>query len=362
MATKVDVKELTEILKFTPTEQNIMLVGRHGIGKSKIISDYYNRKKVKVVAFFLGQMSDPGDLIGLMFKDEKTGHSDFLPPYWWPTDNSPIVLFLDELNRARPEILQSVMDLTLNKTLAGKKLPKGSIIISAVNEGDEYQLTDLDPALVSRFNIYEFAPTVQDWLLWANKVKIDKRIIDFIQKNKHFLDEDDKTAAYKDGFYNSLAKSPDRRAWERVANMIKPLKKIDDLHLKAIAGVVGMQAAMAFKKSLSEFLIITPEEILTDFAKVKSKLKKLNITELVYLNEQIFYFVNNEISNKNKKQMLENLNLYLKELKRLKLNEVIAHFASLLENSKFEKAVATILIDSPDIMLTIEDFIGDINI
>ena len=30
----------------------------------------------------------------------------------------PIVLFLDELNRARPEILQTVMDLALNRKLA----------------------------------------------------------------------------------------------------------------------------------------------------------------------------------------------------------------------------------------------------
>ena len=41
---------------------------------------------IPVVAFFLGQMSDPGDLIGLMHKDDSTGRSAFLPPYWWPTE------------------------------------------------------------------------------------------------------------------------------------------------------------------------------------------------------------------------------------------------------------------------------------
>ena len=363
MAIKIDVRELYEILDFTPPEQNIMLMGKHGIGKSRIISDYFEAKKMKVVPFFLGQMSDPGDLIGLMFKDEKTGHSDFLPPYWWPTNNKPIVLFLDELNRARPEILQSVMDLTLNKTLAGKKLPEGSIIISAVNEGEEYQLTDLDPALVSRFNIYEFAPTAEDWLLWANKVKLDKRLIEFIQKHKHLLDGDENTAAYQDGFFNSLNKSPDRRAWERVAKLISPLKNIEDIHLKAIAGIVGMQAAMAFRKSLTEFSKLSPEEILFDFETSKAALKKLKVTELVYLNEQIVYYINNESYQKTKKkEMLVNLNLYLKELKKIKMNEVLAHFASMLENPKFDKASAVILVDSPDIMITIEDFIGGINI
>jgi MoxR-like ATPase len=164
MAIRVDAKELLEVLRLTPREQNVTLLGKHGIGKSEIIRRFYeHERRMTAVAFFLGQMSDPGDLIGLMHKDEATGRSIFLPPYWWPVDGKPIVLFLDELNRARPEILQSVHELALNKTLAGKRLPDGSIVVSAVNAGDEYQLTDLDPALVSRFNLYEFAPTVEDF-------------------------------------------------------------------------------------------------------------------------------------------------------------------------------------------------------
>src|ERR1700733_12395015 len=123
MAIRIDVKELREVLQLTPPEQNVMLIGKHGIGKSEIIRRFYETERhLNVVAFFLGQMSDPGDLIGLMHKDEETGRSAFLPPFWWPVDGRPIVLFLDELNRARPEILQSIYELALNKTLAGKRL------------------------------------------------------------------------------------------------------------------------------------------------------------------------------------------------------------------------------------------------
>ena len=62
---QINASELQSILESTPADQNIMLVGRHGIGKSRIISDYFQRHALSVVAFFLGQMSDPGDLIGL---------------------------------------------------------------------------------------------------------------------------------------------------------------------------------------------------------------------------------------------------------------------------------------------------------
>ena len=101
----ISTSELTTILDATPAEQNVMLVGKHGIGKSEILRAYYESKGMKVIAFFLGQMSDPGDLIGLPNKDEKSGKTVFMPPYWFPTDGKPIVLFLDELNRARPEVL-----------------------------------------------------------------------------------------------------------------------------------------------------------------------------------------------------------------------------------------------------------------
>ena len=98
---KIDARELREVLRQTPAAQNVLLLGKHGIGKSEIITRFYREERdMDVVAFFLGQMSDPGDLIGLLHKDEATGRSVFLPPFWWPVDGKPIVLFLDELNRA----------------------------------------------------------------------------------------------------------------------------------------------------------------------------------------------------------------------------------------------------------------------
>ena len=111
MSVRIDGNLLLEILEETPATQNIMLMGKHGIGKSQILEKFYSEKGYKVVTLFLGQMSDPGDLIGIPHKNEETGHTDFMPPYWFPIDDTPVVLFLDELNRARPEVLQTTMDL-----------------------------------------------------------------------------------------------------------------------------------------------------------------------------------------------------------------------------------------------------------
>ena len=220
MPVNINSTELHRVVETTPEHHNIMLIGKHGIGKSQIIENYFVKLGKKVVTLFLGQMSDPGDLIGLPILDSASNKTDFRPPWWFPDNNEPVVLFLDELNRARPEILQCVMDLTLNKRLNGKKLPAGSRIITAVNDGEEYQLTDLDPALVSRFNIYNFTPTVAEWLLWAAEQKIDSRIIDFIEKNPDCLDSNAKEFA-------GLEKTADRRSWQRVSELIAKIENWD---------------------------------------------------------------------------------------------------------------------------------------
>ena len=315
-----------------------MLMGRHGIGKSEIITSYYHSKKMKVVSFFLGQMSDPGDLIGLMNKNEKTGISEFLPPFWWPVDGQAIVLFLDELNRARPEILQAVMDLTLNKTLAGKELPQGSVIIAAVNQGDRYQLTDLDPALVSRFNLYHFDPTLDDWLRWANDNQIDQRVIDFVSEFPHLLDgEDLSDAPSQVDAMSGLVKTPDRRAWARVSDLIKPFDHIEPIHIKMIAGVVGAKAANTMRKALARPLAITPEQLLLEFSKCRMKLQKMSIAELVMMNDQVLLKLSTgTLQEERAKKARRSLIRYFQLLRKRKLDEAVAHFVAGLDKPQNE--------------------------
>ncbi len=357
MAIRIDAKELHDVLRMTPAEQNIMLIGKHGIGKSEIIQRYYEQEQsVTVVAFFLGQMSDPGDLIGLMHKDESTGRSIFLPPYWWPVDGQPIVLFLDELNRARPEILQSVHELALNKTLAGKRLPDGSVVISAVNEGDEYQLTDLDPALVSRFNLYEFAPTTEDWLLWASEHSVDPRVISFIQQYTPYLDGD---ASSDDTDLMTaqagLVKTPDRRAWVKVSQFLRPLQHLDDVHIKIIAGMVGTPAALAFKSSLSQALPVTPEQVLLRFSRQKKAIDALSLQDLVMLNEQLLLWLNSgSYTAKQEDAVRHNLLAYMRYLQDTNKRETVAHLVSMLQGPKFDQAmaVAAVSLEIIDLLTT----------
>lgn len=263
-----------------------------------------------------------------------------MPPYWFPVDGEPIVLFLDELNRARPEILQTVFDLCLNRKLAGRRLPEGSRVISAVNAGDQYQLTDLDPALVSRFNIVNFKPTVQEWLLWAKKNDIDARVIDFIQENQMWLDKDPDA---KEGVDTGLDKNPDRRAWKRVSDIMRKSQGVDPTVLtKLISSVVGAKAASAFLSSIAKHKILSGRDVLMNFDKVRSTLDGYELHQLSVVNDGIFRFLEVEkIQEKDKDKVKKNIDAYFDFLTKGK-KEAAAHFANLYVQQTYPNAVGFI--------------------
>lgn len=352
MNININTAELLSILDHTPASHNIMLCGAHGIGKSRIIEDFFSKKGMKVVTLFLGQMSDPGDLIGLPHKDEATGHTVFLPPFWFPTDASPIVLFLDELNRARPELLQTVMDLSLNRRLAGRSLPEGSRIISAINLGEQYQLTELDPALVSRFNIYNFTPTPQEWLVWASKSGIDSRIITFLEGNPTYLDRSTLPSA------DPMDKTPDRRAWERVSQLLATFTSVDNVLKKTIAGVIGAEVANKFFAHIASNKSIDGKDILTDFGKCKPILSKAKLPVLATVNDSFFRCLEvADTEGANSAAIRFNALEYVEWVFDSAGNELAAHFAKNFTSDTYPNACSYLLVNDRKLMDRLSDYI-----
>lgn len=354
----IDTKQLFTILEDTPADQNIMLVGKHGIGKSQILTEYYSKKGMKVITLFLGQMNDPGDIIGLPDKNESINKTEFLLPYWFPTDDKPIVLFLDELNRARPEVLQTIMDLTLNRKLAGKTLPEGSRIVSAVNDGTEYQLTELDPALVSRFNIYEFDPSVDDWLTWAGANDLDYRIINFIQDNPDYLDGD---STYRQEA--GLNRTPDRRSWKRASDVIKKYKVLTDDNKAIFTGIVGQVATRLLFEHVNSHRIPGAKQILLeDFEDSVTALEDLSVPELCTVNTNLFSFIDSKAYLKTKKKVIaKNLELYFDFLCKYSFSEAVAHLVSLCSAEKYPESLFFITMECHKLYEKIMEFMNGNN-
>lgn len=377
----IDTRQLYHILDVTPASHNIMLVGRHGIGKSEILTQYFQQRGMRVVPLFLGQMADPGDLIGLPILTQErnniigTQTTSYAPPYWFPTDGHPIVLFLDELNRARPEILQTVMDLALNRRLAGHQLPAGSRIISAVNDGDEYQLTHLDPALVSRFNVYQFCPTSHEWLLWAAQQHLDQRVIDFIQADATLLDG---TPEQREGADTGLEKYPDRRAWRRISDVLqqqapdgsmRPRQQLSDDDLPLLAGIIGAQAASRFYAFMQGRQMLTASQVLNDCAACEPQLRRYRLHQLAIINEAIFREFevegfacvaaeDDELRQAQIQRYAHNLVYYYRLLESIEQREAIAHLANLFTSGSYQQAIQFISTYCPELYTSLADFIA----
>lgn len=362
---KMNYTELTAALALTPYDQNILLIGRHGIGKSQVLTDFYETKGMKVVPLFLGQMSDPGDILGLP-KEKKVTHADvetyimdFLPPAWWSLDQ-PIVLFLDEINRGRPEILQVVFDVCLNRKVGGRSLPEGSMVVAAANFGEEYQVTDLDPALVSRFNIYELDPTVDEWLSWAASKGIDHRVISFISTDNSQLDpRHDENA-------DSMDKTPDRRAWVRVSDIMKNIKKPGQLEMKIIAGIVGSTATSLFNKHITSMVTVDAKTLLFSkkFETVQTELMIMTMQDLLYLNKNVFTYVlthQDDIRKTTAKQKTACSN-FLSYIEFLKENEQNETIADIIQQFEKQPKVASLFLSDDRIMDIVQEFIDDVDL
>ena len=65
-----------------------------------------------------------------------TNELTYLKPAWW--SDTPSIFFFDELDKSRDELHASILTLMREGTVRGRPLPKGSVIIAAMNEAGHY--------------------------------------------------------------------------------------------------------------------------------------------------------------------------------------------------------------------------------
>lgn len=254
------------------------LWGHAGIGKTEVVRAYAKEKGYHFFALYLGAQSDVGDLLGLAdFIRDKQGNpvaTTFATPKWLKDtidycDKNPdsgAVIFLDEFNRARRDILNAMFSLALDKTFHTIKLPKNCHIVAAGNPPTtEYVTTDVDEtALMARFVHIKLEPTIEEWINYAKTAKIDNNIVEFIRQQPELLE--DKRQTFQ------LPVKADRRAWSRLNKLID-LKTPEDILEQLMAGIIGLERTVAYKQFLkNQDKPLTGVEVLS--GKGKKLLKK----------------------------------------------------------------------------------------
>ena len=260
--TTTDFKTFNSIVNLViAAKYPVLIRGRHGIGKSELVYQKAKELGLPVIERRASQMTE-GDLLGL--PKVKNGVTTWLAPEWLQTAcNKPVVLFLDEVDRATTEVRQGIFELCDSRKIAGYTLHPDTLIFAAVNggvHGAQYQVGEFDPAELDRYTVFDVEPTVEDWLDWSQG-KVAPYIWDFINNNHGHLEHKDEFEPNK--------KYPSRRSWVRLNKALAGLgdvSKFPHKHLHVlVSGFVGMEAATALGDFIKCYKFqVSVEDLLDD--------------------------------------------------------------------------------------------------
>ena len=272
----VDFKTFRKVSKFVvDVRKPVLLRGRHGIGKSEVVYQIAKDLNLPVVERRASQMTE-GDLVGLpTIADDST---QFNPPDWFKAAcDRPVLLFLDEVDRAIIEVRQGIFELTDSRKLNGYHLHEDTVIFAAINGGEhgaQYQVGDMDPAELDRWTVFDVEPTLEDWLDWG-KDNVCSLVWDFVNNNRTHLEHE--------GEFEPNKVYPSRRSWKRLNDCLENAGLLQDKStLSSVfdlsAAFVGFEAAIAFRDYIETYeKQVTVEDIITN--------GKIELTDEFGINE-----------------------------------------------------------------------------
>jgi len=248
----MNIKDFQDSLEYLFEAQLTGFIWGHaGIGKSSIVKQYAERKGYHFFPLYLGTQSDLGDVLGLAdFVRDANGTAvatTFATPVWLKNaidycnnnPNSGAILFLDEFNRARRDVLNGMFSLALDKTFHTIKLPKNCHVIAAGNPPtDEYYVTDVnETALMARFVHVKLEPSFEEWVQYARQIKMEPTIISWLQEQPSLL------ADAKSDF--QLPVKVDSRAMERWDKLFK-VNTPKSLLSQLMHGIIGVERSVSY--------------------------------------------------------------------------------------------------------------------
>jgi len=234
----------------------VLIRGRHGVGKSEVVYQTAKVRDLPVVERRASQMTE-GDLLGLpdTADTEINGRkaTTWNAPDWLVTAcEQPVVLFLDEVDRATQEVRQGLFELTDSRKINGWHLHPETLIIAAVNGGEhgaQYQVGEMDPAELDRWTVFDVEPSTEDWLKWAQD-NVDGILWDFINQNRAHLEHV--------GDFEPNKVYPSRRSWKRFNDTVTPAGVFGedgdrDLLFNLATSFVGFEGAVALRDFVEKY-------------------------------------------------------------------------------------------------------------
>lgn len=263
------------------SNDSLLVEGPHGIGKSEMVAEWSEKQGYFCKALF-GSQQEVGDLIGL--PNIENNITNWAKPVWLSemeeaySNGSRCVLFLDELNRAQPDVQQAMLEVVLNKSIHTHKLPSETIVVSAINPSNgKYKTTKFDPALTNRFLHIKIDANATEWLDYAKRKDIHRTVMSFISKNEDKIFHEDQQSQ----------QSATPRSWTMLSKNLKAYEESkiqnNEVLKNIICGKIGLAVGgQFFHYYLENSKLIEPEQII-DF--VKEKQGKYKLTENTFISD-----------------------------------------------------------------------------
>ncbi len=280
--------------------------GHSGIGKTSKVKALQGRPVkwcgeaypgYKVVDVPIAQFEEMGDLHGfpskhVMVKNDKTerwvptelakGYVEhgwdvcheaglkmlYAPPDWVPTEPGPSVFLLDDWNRASLRIIKGIMQLLQNYGMKSWQLPPGCHIVLTGNPDEqEYLVTGLDPAILTRLRHVVLKTDHKEWAVWAETHAVDPRVISFVLAYPEMMKgrelTNPRTLSQFGRFLSKFPKALDKGTMRRVQVMAKAL--LDQETVAALLKYMERDYEM----------VTTPEDIMNGSSSVIPHIKEL---------------------------------------------------------------------------------------
>lgn len=248
----------------------VCLWGKHGIGKTELILALAQEKSWPCRVINPAQFEEMGDLIGLPYLDHKEvggALSRFAPPEWIPQGEGPGILLIDDFNRADDRILRGLMALWQARRLSSWALPEDWYILLTGNpEGQQYSVTPVDEATISRMLHLELVFDLESWTQWAQASGLPEKAIEFVRLHPESIDGEQTTARTLTFLF---------RLWQQYGQPMPP-----DPQLALLAhSAVGAQAAQAFVAFLANESIPLPSA--ADFLDANAAIQQSLLDQLL---------------------------------------------------------------------------------
>ena len=262
---EVDTQTYADLIRQNVRQKgNLLMFGQAGVGKTEIPYQVAAELGLKVVYWNLSTQEAP-DLVGLPIIKNVDGTEvvRYAAPEYMPVAErtpEPVMVIVDELDKAKADLQNPLLEVFHSRSLNGRKLNIQSIVATGNLPEENAFSKPVSHALTNRCQVYRLKSSFDGWQSWAaHSDRLQSGpggalVVGFLSRNQEYLSrppvEGDPTAYTRCSPRSWSWAGFDLNAAESTASI--------DFQTLIVAGRVGQEPAAKFRVWLDHYRHIEP--------------------------------------------------------------------------------------------------------